>query len=165
SKEKPLLTRNLEKAERITLNKSYRSTEQIVEFKRYFAPGEEEIIPFNREGSKPQLITRAEENLLGAIQHQIDTLTKNGHESIAIICKTMEETNKLYNGLKGNKPIHLIHEETYMFQKGVVILPVYLAKGIEFDAVIIPDASNDMYGEDTDRSEEHTSELQSRFDL
>lgn len=152
SKENPLLSSNLENAERITLNKSYRSTKQIVEFTRYFAPGKEKIIPFNRKGSKPQLITRAEENLLGAIQHQIDTLTKNGHESIAIICKTMEETNKLYNGLKGNKPIHLIHEETYMFQKGVVILPVYLAKGIEFDAVIIPDASNDMYGEDTDQT-------------
>lgn len=152
SKENPLLSSDLEKQERITLNKSYRSTKQIVEFTRYFAPGEEEIIPFNREGSKPQLINRPEENLLENIQRHIDTLTKNGHESIAIICKTMEETNKLYNELKEEMPIHLIHEETYMFQKGVVILPVYLAKGIEFDAVIIPDASNDMYGEDTDQT-------------
>ena len=152
SKDNPLLASDLENPVRITFNKSYRSTKQIVEFTRYFAPGEEKIIPFNREGSKPKLINHAEENLLGIIQHQIDTLTKNGHESIAIICKTMEETNKLYNGLKGNMPIHLIHEETYMFQKGVVVLPVYLAKGIEFDAVIIPDASNDMYGEDTDQT-------------
>src|SRR5699024_7754790 len=49
SKENPLLLNNPEDEERITLTKSYRSTKQIVEFTIPFAPGGEEIIPFNRE--------------------------------------------------------------------------------------------------------------------
>src|SRR5699024_3965450 len=56
SNENPLLSSELENQERSTLTKSYRSTKQIVEFTIPFAPGKEEIIPFNREGAKPQLI-------------------------------------------------------------------------------------------------------------
>ncbi|WP_420178097.1 ATP-binding domain-containing protein [Ornithinibacillus scapharcae] len=43
-------------------------------------------------------------------------------------------------------------EETYSFEKGIVTLPVYLAKGIEFDAVIIPDASSNHYHQEADRT-------------
>lgn len=152
SKENPLLLNNPEDEERITLTKSYRSTKQIVEFTTPFAPGGEEIIPFNREGVKPQLIEWNDNSLLKIIKKQIEKMMNSGHESIAIICKTMKETNALYKKLKEIISIHLIHEETYTFQKGIVILPVYLAKGIEFDAVIIPNASNDMYNKEADQT-------------
>lgn len=145
SDENPLLSGDWETQERITLTKSYRSTKQIVEFTSRFAPGEDEIVPFNRVGEEPELIRLNEVDLLTSIQRKINKLLNDGYESIAIICKTMQESDRLYVALKEYMDIHLIHEETYMFQKGIVILPVYLAKGIEFDGVIIPDASNDVY--------------------
>lgn len=152
SEQNPFVLNEPEHQEKITLTKSYRSTKQIVEFTISFTPGEEEIIPFNRDGAKPKLIDIQVDQLGEEIQQQINDLIGHGHESIAIICQTMQETSELYHLLKDKQPIRLIHEETYEFQKGVVILPVYLAKGIEFDAVIIPDASNETYGEAMDQT-------------
>ena len=36
-------------------------------------------------------------------------------------------------------------KENTTYEKGVVVIPAYLAKGIEFDAVIIFDASHESY--------------------
>src|SRR5699024_11850781 len=41
--------------------------------------------------------------------------------------------------------------ETYTFTKGVLILPSYLAKGIEFDGVIIYNASKEVYNRESER--------------
>src|SRR5699024_178408 len=54
SEENPLLAEYAQ--EKITLTKSYRSTKQIVEFTSCFAPGNERIEPFHRDGDKPQLV-------------------------------------------------------------------------------------------------------------
>lgn len=43
-------------------------------------------------------------------------------------------------------------QETYTFQKGFLVIPAYLAKGIEFDAVIIYDASNTKYNRESERN-------------
>ena len=38
------------------------------------------------------------------------------------------------------------------FQTGVVVIPVYLAKGLEFDGVIIHDADAKLYGDEKERN-------------
>ncbi|UJL48357.1 UvrD-helicase domain-containing protein [Virgibacillus sp. NKC19-16] len=136
--------------ERITLTKSYRSTKQIVEFTKHFAPGGEMIEPFNREGSKPVLIH--DDDLTDTLLQRVEGFTKEGYETTAIICKTRQESDEIAEMLKGKMVFHQINEETYTFEKGLLILPVYLAKGIEFDAVIIPDASEAHYGKESDRT-------------
>src|SRR5699024_12853055 len=69
----------------------------------------------------------------------------------------MQETKRLYNELKDELNTRLIHEETYSFQKGILLLPTSLAKGIELDVVIIPDASNEAYGKERDQTIFYTS--------
>ena len=132
--------------ERIELTKSYRSTKQIVEFTRHFSPTKSAIEPFERNGVKPHLI---DVNHQGNISKQITLLVKElmdrGHETIAIICKTFSESNKLYEQLKHQVDINHLNENSTTFEKGLLILPIYLAKGIEFDAVIIPDVSHAQY--------------------
>src|SRR5699024_11570510 len=98
------------------ITKIDRSTKQIVEVTTPLAPGGDEIIPFNREIVKPQLIEWNDNSLLKIINKQIEKMVNSGHESIAIICKTMKETNALYKRLKEIISIHLIHAETYTFQ-------------------------------------------------
>ncbi|GAA0595696.1 DNA helicase IV [Virgibacillus siamensis] len=139
--------------ERITLTKSYRSTRQIVEFTSCFAPGKEKIEPFNREGFLPQLIRLNKKTELDqTLMENLRKLQDSGNETIAIICKTMEESHGVYTLLNDKIPVKQITEETYAFEKGILILPVYLAKGIEFDAVIIPDASIQSYSREEDRT-------------
>src|SRR5699024_5768617 len=129
------------------------STKEIVDFTKHFAPGGEEIEPFTRSGNKPMLIhLQNEKNKAAIFINHIQDLMNRDNEMVALICKTLEESKQVYELLKGQLPIHLIDEETYTFEKGILVLPVYLAKGIEFDAVIIPDASKEKYHLESDKS-------------
>ncbi|WP_156292029.1 RNA polymerase recycling motor HelD [Oceanobacillus salinisoli] len=152
--------------ERITLTKSYRSTKEIVEFTKQFAPGQALIEPFEREGEKPLLITlKDEDEFVEILLSDIQRLRNKGHETIALICKTKEESNRIYQLLEDKISLYQIHEETYAFEKGLLVLPVYLAKGIEFDAVIIPDSSDTQYSQETDRSLFYTACTRAMHDL
>jgi DNA helicase II / ATP-dependent DNA helicase PcrA len=150
--------------ERITLTKSYRSTKEIVEFSKQFAPGSSIIEPFEREGKKPTLL-HAEDNLVQTWLMEIEKLRRYGHETIALICKTMEETEKIYESLRKEIDLYQINEETFSFEKGILVLPVYLAKGIEFDAVIIPDASSNQYNQESERALFYTACTRAMHDL
>ncbi|WP_145524081.1 RNA polymerase recycling motor HelD [Virgibacillus sp. SK37] len=150
--------------ERITLTKSYRSTKEIVEFSKHFAPGHSIIEPFEREGKKPTLL-QTENNLVQTLLLEIEKLRRYGHETIALICKTMEETNQIYELLRKEIDLYPINEETFSFEKGILVLPVYLAKGIEFDAVIIPDASSNQYNRESERALFYTACTRAMHDL
>ncbi|WP_085992642.1 RNA polymerase recycling motor HelD [Oceanobacillus senegalensis] len=165
--ENPLIPEIIQsKHERITLTKSYRSTKEIVEFSKQFAPGQSLIEPFERKGKKPSIIKlKNGENQKSSLLAEIDFQRKNGHETIALICKTMEESNQIYQQLKRDIVIHQLHEETYSLEKGLLVLPIYLAKGIEFDAVIIPDASDQQYGKESDRALFYTACTRAMHDL
>ncbi|MFC0300902.1 RNA polymerase recycling motor HelD [Virgibacillus soli] len=153
TKNHPLISENRESVERVTLTKSYRSTTEIVTFTKTFAPSSEIIEPFHREGKKPQLIKLEKCDPVDlTIVNVTKKLLEQGYETIGVISKSAAQTAKLYHNLKGQLPVKMIHEETYQFDKGILILPVYLAKGIEFDAVIIPDASEKNYYNETDRN-------------
>jgi len=68
-----------------------------------------------------------------------------------VICKTGSESREAYNRLSEQFDMQLMEHNSNAFQKGILILPVYLAKGIEFDAVIIYDASDFKYGREYER--------------
>lgn len=138
--------------EKITLTRSYRSTRQIVEFTREFVDGGGEIEPFNREGSKPTVIQVANMGDLAAqVTKRIQMLQTEGHRTIAVICKTAEESRQAYAALRVALPIRLIGKETGVFETGILVIPSYLAKGVEFDAVIIYNGSKSQYGRESER--------------
>ncbi|MFI8709504.1 RNA polymerase recycling motor HelD [Bacillus sp. NPDC077411] len=141
-----------EKSKRIELTRSYRSTKQIIEFTRQLISEGNCIEPFEREGRKP-VITAVEtdEELHQRIINRIKYLKKNNHKTIAIICKTAEESKAAYDILQQHVQLHLIEKETASFDSGVLIIPSYLAKGVEFDAVIIYNASNQQYRKESER--------------
>jgi DNA helicase IV len=141
-----------ERTELIRLTRSYRSTREIVEFTRGIVPGGEEIEPFDRSGEKPRIIMTANRDALhDRIAADIDALRADGYESIAIICKTAGESAEAFEALNERIPLHLITKHTPSFEKGTVVIPAYLAKGVEFDAVILYDGSQDKYGREQER--------------
>ncbi|MFT8323055.1 MAG: RNA polymerase recycling motor HelD [Bacillus sp. (in: firmicutes)] len=128
--------------ERIVLTKSYRSTQEIVEFTKEIAKNGEMIEPFNRHGAKPCLKEVAnQEMLLSEVLTALQQLKNKGHETIAVICKTKKESEKVYEWLKGKIAVRLIEKGTIVYEKGISVIPAYLAKGIEFDGVIIYNSS------------------------
>ncbi|MFF2886522.1 RNA polymerase recycling motor HelD [Paenibacillus sp. NPDC057967] len=138
----------------VRLLRSYRSTREIVEFTKSMLPGGEEIEPFDRRGRKPllfQLDGRGKRDEQMAAD--IASLKAEGYDSIAIITKTAAESREVYESLRihGVEALQLITKETPDFEKGVMVIPVYLAKGVEFDAVLVCDASLEAYGRDNER--------------
>lgn len=141
-----------ENTEVISLTRSYRSTYEIVEFTRAMIPGGERIIPFNRRGEEPLVkVVSSEPELLGAVESDIKELHSRGFHYVAVICKTAEESARVCAELEGRLPVRLVTKETPNFQKGTLVLPAYLAKGVEFDAVIIYDGSAERYSRESER--------------
>ncbi|HWO98529.1 MAG TPA: RNA polymerase recycling motor HelD [Bacillus sp. (in: firmicutes)] len=134
----------------INLTRSYRSTRPIVEFTRGLVPDGERITAFERDGERPiltQLSNRAE--LHRSIASKVADLRKRQYSTIAVICKSASESTAAYDSLSGIEEIKLVKSGSIEYEQGVVVIPAYLAKGIEFDAVIIYDASAKSYGDES----------------
>ncbi|SFA87992.1 MULTISPECIES: RNA polymerase recycling motor HelD [unclassified Bacillus (in: firmicutes)] len=132
------------------LMRTYRSTKEIVEFTRALIAGGEQIEPFNRSGEKPTLnivINNYEQKKL--VLSLIEEAKLEGHKTIAIICRTEKESKHLFDALKDHVPMMLVEKGTLSYEKGITIIPAYLAKGIEFDAVILYGSQN--YMEESER--------------
>jgi DNA helicase-2/ATP-dependent DNA helicase PcrA len=137
-------------AETYVLMKTYRSTRPIVEFTSQLLKDGGEIVPFNRLGKKPTIELIKEKNTLNNhVVRKIKQFQKDGHQTIAVICRTAKESKQVHADLKNEIPLHLIEKGTISYEKGILIIPSYLAKGIEFDAVIIYDSSR--YREESER--------------
>ena len=126
---------------RFVLTKTYRSTREIVEFTSGLIEGGEKIEPFNRSGRKPIIEGVEHTKLNSAILAKMKAFKNEGHRTIAVICRTAAESKAVYAALKNEVPLHLIEKGTVSYEKGNLVIPSYLAKGIEFDAVIIYDCS------------------------
>lgn len=141
-----------EQTETFVLTKSYRSTRPIVLFTRQLIPGGDLIEPFNRDGRLPTLSQAADvTELKEMVAARVRSLQEEGHQTIAIITKTAEEAQAAYANLRSSLPVRLIGTETISYDTGILIIPAYLAKGVEFDAVIIYDASRERYRAEGER--------------
>lgn len=143
-----------ERSEILTLEQSYRTTVEIMEAaNKVIQKLKDDSLtlakPVIRHGEAVKIIKK---NSLKEIAEEIDLkiteYKSNGFESIAIICKTIKECMEMaaYFKKSENKP-EVITGKEKEYKSGVVIVPSYLAKGLEFDVVIISNAGSEEYGE------------------
>ncbi|QGQ48515.1 RNA polymerase recycling motor HelD [Metabacillus sediminilitoris] len=134
----------------INLTRSYRSTKPIVDFTRGLVSGGEQITAFERDGVVPVLTQVSNrDELHHCITSKIAELKGRQYNTIAVICKSAAESSIAYDALRGIDEMKLVKSGSIEYEQGVVIIPAYLAKGIEFDAVIIYDASVEVYGNES----------------
>ncbi|MEK4249643.1 RNA polymerase recycling motor HelD [Paenibacillus sp. FSL W7-1287] len=139
--------------EYMSLLRSYRSTQEIVEFTSKIIDGGDQIIPFNRHGQEPVVsIIENDDAYDKAVDELLQRWLREGFSSIAIICKTAQECSEVYERYSDRwKTLKLIDQETATFEKGIMVIPTYLAKGVEFDCVLIYDASRSSYELESER--------------
>ena len=138
-----------------TLNKTYRTTKEIMDIanhvinqlpqyeKEYIVLGEPVI---DRKNSINVKENKDFEELIKNINLQLEQYTQNGYKSIAIIGKDMKECEEIQKKLsKIRNDIKLIRGKDSEYNSGISIVPSYLAKGLEFDCVIIANASSTQY--------------------
>ena len=138
----------------ISLSKSYRSTRQITEFCRELLVRKDETEYVNRDGELPKLFClKDEEELLNGLEKNIAQLKASGSRSIAVICRTAEYSFHLYGKITRYMEARLVKEDTTEFvaENTVSIIPSYLAKGLEFDAVLVLCADSEDYADEKER--------------
>ena len=135
-----------EKTDVVQLTKSYRSTKELTNFTKQILRQGEKIEAFNRKGPKPAVWGR--ENTGGAVDVLVNVLQDNkAHQlTTAIITKDLASAKFVHQQLidKGEKAT-LIATANQRLVKGTLVIPSYLAKGLEFDAVVMWGASKENY--------------------
>ncbi|HEY8513159.1 MAG TPA: 3'-5' exonuclease [Cyclobacteriaceae bacterium] len=137
-------------ADVVKLNRSYRSTYEITKFtQRILTDPDLQVI--ERHGEEPQVkgFENAEQEE-AEIKRLVSDFRGSEYRMLAIICKTPSQAESLFDKLSA-ADVSLLTEDSDTFRDGVVITTVPLAKGLEFDEVIVPFASADNYGTEGDR--------------
>lgn len=140
-------TKIFKKADRIKLDKSYRSTYQIAKFCNDILPVKVDIKYVNRQGSEPYIIESGTDDIKVIAEHiteRYHELKKKGYSSIAVLTRSDATVKRLYPYLRDIK-ISNVSEKNTSYTMGTVLMPSYLSKGLEFDAVIVLDIKNDKF--------------------
>ncbi len=126
----------------LELSKTYRSTQEIIEYSNKIL-GLDYVSAIRKSNENPVLLREnkdIKEQLLNDLTH-----LSSEHHSIAIITKTNEEAESIYDLLQSHVKITLVNDSTSNFKKDLIVLPSYMAKGLEFDAVIVVQNKNNYY--------------------
>ena len=147
------IQKSLTASEIMKLCKSYRSTFEITDFAQKIHPNAE-LEPVARHGEKPQILQfgSAVEELSG-IMGLISTYRKSEYKSLGIICKTEQQAREMADMLKSYaNDISFLSSQSSAFVQGIVITSAHMAKGLEFDEVIIPQTDERNYRSEIDKS-------------
>ena len=144
---------NKKKSSLIMLDKSFRCTNEILNFSLKFIEQSSQIKSFNRNGDSPKVyIADNSEIFIDEIVKEIKLCQEKGFQSICLICKTEKNSTYLFNKIKHKLDIQLIKNGSASDLQGVFILPVYMSKGLEFDTVLICDADSQNYYDEDDKN-------------
>ena len=132
------------------LTRTYRSTYEINEFAKSVIGSSEVYSQIDRHGDMVEVIPQ--DHFDPATILEDATLLKKSFNTVAIICKNIEETllykQKLVD-LPDASSFRIVTKNDNVFVGDkIMIIPSYLSKGLEFDAVIISNASSEQYTDD-----------------
>lgn len=135
------------------MERCFRSTEEIWRFSSRILPNAQMGECFSRKGEEPEIHCLpdgcSEEKAI--VQAAKDAQAK-GHRSIALLVKSQEEAEMWHERLKGAMNIERITNDNPSKLEGVMMMPLYMAKGLEFDAVLVCDADAEHYGQPEDQN-------------
>lgn len=141
----------------IKLMTSYRSSAEITNLAKSIIE-DSQIKAMDRHSDKPSIVAAANtEAICHGIMADIQSYQKQGYGSIAILCKTLAEAREIYKHLRQNKQIDLFTESDEVYKAGVIVTTSFIAKGLEFDCVIIPQVNSKNYCRDSHRQSLYVS--------
>jgi len=129
----------------LTLEQSYRTTIEIMDLANEvitLMPYEGLVLakPVVRHGEKPSISKlKTKKDIINEVEKKVLELKSEGYKSIALIGKTLNECKSIHKELIKNKDLNikLLEGKEDQYDNPIVMVPSYLSKGLEFDAVII----------------------------
>lgn len=130
------------------LTKTYRSTYEINMFAKHIIGDTNMYNQIDRHGDEVSIIKDLpDENRSKVFTDALEL--KKYYNTIAIITKTQAEANKLKAMLEGNKKSNnfkvVTGKDKVFSSDKIMIIPSYLAKGLEFDVALVYNANNNNY--------------------
>ncbi|WP_218092051.1 HelD family protein [Paenibacillus solanacearum] len=136
-----------------TLNRSYRSTMEIIYFaNEVLKNGVPEpptlAVPVFRSGDPVALVQAGGAALAGRLAEAIAAhRSREGAGTLAVLARTEERCRELHAELAAaGCAVNLIVPGQQQYEGGVSIVPIYMAKGLEFDTVLLVDVDAEYYG-------------------
>jgi DNA helicase-2/ATP-dependent DNA helicase PcrA len=135
------------------IRQSYRSTQETVAYanamlERSGAEKDRLAEPIARPGSAPVLHPFGDRSeLVANLPKIVQSERDQGHNSIAIVCRSMAGCRTLAMTLEEARVIdyQFVKDRNASYRGGIALIPSYLTKGLEFDAVIVADADAETY--------------------
>ncbi|MGH1041045.1 HelD family protein [Bacillus wiedmannii] len=130
------------------LTRSYRSTKEIIEFANEIIKNAEIPVglatPVFRSGEEVKVIHA--EDQFNEIMKTLKHLQNEDVKTIAVIGRTDDECRDIYEKLtNAGLAVNVIEADQSKYEGGISVVPVYLAKGLEFDAVLLIDVDEEHY--------------------
>lgn len=136
-------------ADCLQLCKSYRSTAEITEFAQNISRNDK-LIPIARHGRPPRITACADQR--AQILTLIEQHANSDHQSLGIVCKTVAQAEALNRALSAaGVELTCLDYDSTAFVGGIVLTSAHIAKGLEFDSVIVPYADDETYANEMDR--------------
>lgn len=130
-----------------TLSRTYRSTRQITELgariARTYNP-DAVVVGVDREGAEVARLTGG--SLAGLSARAVKGMLASGHRNIALVTRRAADAERLAADLQfEDVDARPITNEQARYEGGIVVLPVNLAKGLEFDGCVVVGADSATY--------------------
>ncbi|GFP75553.1 RNA polymerase recycling motor HelD [Clostridium fungisolvens] len=136
----------------INLSKSYRSTIEITRFSRKLLNQEITDGCVERSGEEPLLLGFSNDDAIKErLLSDIKIYKEKEYQSIGIITRTKKEAQEVFNFLKDKIDVKCIMKDDDEYVSGILVIPAYLAKGLEFDVALIYNVGNENYKSEEER--------------
>ncbi|UFA52054.1 helicase domain-containing protein [Deinococcus radiophilus] len=135
------------------LTQTFRTTQEITALGNFVlervAPNALKAEAVPRPGSPVHFVRYSTKNhLLPLLTHEVRRLQREGAKNIGIVTRSPAEASNLYERVSKSKTAFKVDSRTKDFEDyagGVAIVPISVAKGLEFDAAIVVNADVDHY--------------------
>ena len=141
--EKAIAAGEKEQVRQFELKLSYRSTREIIDYSKSMLKRDSDVTAVDRSGAPVEHLTfDSPLELPGLIVSAVGSLKQSPEiEHAAILCRTIAEAQALYSMVKDKLDVTLVSREEEGTAADLVIMPVYFAKGLEFDGVVAVEAA------------------------
>ncbi|WP_349410740.1 HelD family protein [Pseudalkalibacillus sp. SCS-8] len=138
------------KSKYVQLEKSYRSTYEIIEYANRILETMKHTgglaKPVFRSGEPVKEVSYSGQDRIEKIVNVLEKVMDSEFESVALVGRTAEDCRRLHDELvKRGIDAKLITADQSEYEGGLSVIPVYLTKGLEFDAVLMIDADPTRY--------------------
>lgn len=129
----------------LTINRCYRTSEEIGELCNLIGD-RHDVEMVRRGGNTPEIVNvKNDSDFLEKLKETLNKIKNKNYKNIAIITKDQNECDHYLNLIKPHLSIETINSKSVTLPNGLIVVPSFQSKGLEFDCVIVPNVSHKNY--------------------